>query len=154
MNDLNNILKILDSLQSEGADFIVIGGIAVILHGLPRVSEDLDIIINHGEENLSFIRKGLYKLYNDTDINEITINALENYSVIRYISPENDIIDIILTLGEAYDYKKIEYEIMDIYGKKIKVASVKSLIEMKSKTLREKDQLDLLFLKELFKKKI
>ncbi|NLO18334.1 MAG: hypothetical protein GX121_00395, partial [Ignavibacteria bacterium] len=77
---------------------------------------------------------------------------LKNYAVIRYISPDNDIIDIVANLGEAFHYENIEFKEMEIEGIKVKVATPKALINMKSSTYREKDKLDLLFLKELIKK--
>ncbi|HPO63327.1 MAG TPA: hypothetical protein PK762_09650 [Candidatus Kapabacteria bacterium] len=41
---------------------------------------------------------------------------------------------------------------MELEGIKVKVATPKALVEMKSNTYREKDKLDLLFLKELLKR--
>ena len=147
MKSAENFIGILDALRSEDVDFIIIGGIAVILHGMPRFSEDVDIVIKMTEENISRIRKALNLLYSDKDIKEITFNELENYSVLRYISPNNDVIDIIGNLGEAYNFENIAYEHIEFEGRKFKVATVESLISMKSNTNREKDNLDLLFLR-------
>jgi len=43
-------------------------------------------------------------------------------------------IDFISNLGEAFNYNNIEYKIMEIEGYKFKVASINSLIDMKSST--------------------
>ena len=45
MSEISNYLKILNALQNEAVDFIIIDGIAVIFQGMPRASEDLDIVI-------------------------------------------------------------------------------------------------------------
>jgi len=151
MSEINNIIKIAQSLLNEGVDFIIIGGIAVILHGMPRVSEDLDIIVKLNSDNIQRIRKSLTSLFNDEDIKEITLDEIENYSVLRYISPDNDILDVIGNLGEMYNFDNVEYNYIEINGHSFKVASPKALIQMKTNTYREKDKLDLLFLKQLTK---
>ena len=152
MTEINNLLSVVEALQKEGVDFIIIGGIAVIIYGMPRVSEDIDIIIKMNEQNIRLIRSALSKLFEDNDIKEITFDELRNYAVLRYISPNNDIIDIISNLGETFKYSNIEYNIIDINGHQFKVATPKALIQMKSTTYREKDELDLLFLKQLIAK--
>ncbi len=152
MTEINNILRIIDALEKEGVDFIIIGGIAVILYGMPRTSEDLDIIIKMTEENVARIRAALSKIFDDNEIKEITYNDLKSYAVVRYISPENDIVDIISNLGEMYDYDKIDFEVLEIDKVRLKVAAPKSLYFMKSNTYREKDIQDLAFLKELILK--
>ena len=152
MSEINHIDKIFKAFQNEGVDFIVIGGIAVILYGMPRVSEDLDLVVNMNNENIENIRKALNSLYNDDNIKEITFYELKNYSVLRYISPDDNIINLIANLGEAFDFNNIEFSIMEIEGKKIKIATPKALLTMKSLTFSEKDKLDILFLKELIKK--
>jgi hypothetical protein len=43
---------ILRKLVAAGVDFVVIGGIAVVLHGYPRLTRDLDIAFAHEVANL------------------------------------------------------------------------------------------------------
>jgi hypothetical protein len=43
---------ILERLTAAGVDFVVIGGIAVILHGFPRLTRDLDIAFAPDPANL------------------------------------------------------------------------------------------------------
>ncbi|MDT3740854.1 MAG: nucleotidyl transferase AbiEii/AbiGii toxin family protein [Candidatus Kapabacteria bacterium] len=149
MKRLEDFIKILEALRIEDVDFILIGGIAVIIHGFPRFSEDVDIVIKMNEDNIAKIRNALLKLYKDEDIKEITFDELSSYSVLRYISPNEDIIDIIGNLGESYNFNNIDFTEIEIEGKYYKVATPKVLIDMKSNTYREKDKTDLLFLKNL-----
>ena len=37
--------KILKAFEDEGVRYLVFGGVAVNLHGLPRFTEDLDVFI-------------------------------------------------------------------------------------------------------------
>ena len=153
MSDFNNIIRIAEALLNEGVDFIIVGGIAVILYGMPRVSESLDILIKLNQDNIEKIKNSLLKIFNDEDIKEISLDEIENYSVIRYISQNNEILDIIGNLGEMFNFDTVEFNYIEFDGNKFKVATPSSLINMKSNTYREKDSLDLLFLKELIKNK-
>jgi methylmalonyl-CoA mutase cobalamin-binding subunit len=152
MTEMNNYLRIIENLEKEGVDFIIVGGIAVILYGMPRTSEDLDIIINMTNENIKKLRKALSKLFDDEDIKEITYNELKDYAVMRYISPNDDIIDLISNLGEAFNYSNLSYQKIEIENVNFKIATPQQLIKMKSNTYRDKDKMDIMFLKELLRK--
>jgi hypothetical protein len=47
-----DVPRILRRLVSAGVDFVVIGGIAVVLHGYPRLTRDLDIAFAYDDTNL------------------------------------------------------------------------------------------------------
>ncbi|NLO19672.1 MAG: nucleotidyl transferase AbiEii/AbiGii toxin family protein, partial [Ignavibacteria bacterium] len=81
MSELSNILKIIEQLEKEQVDFIIIGGMAVILYGMPRTSEDLDILVKMKSENIQKIRNALSNIFSDSEIKEITFNELKNYAV-------------------------------------------------------------------------
>ncbi len=57
-----DVAEMLRKLVSAGVDFVVIGGIAVILHGYPRVTRDLDIAFAHDVGNLAALGKVLIEL--------------------------------------------------------------------------------------------
>lgn len=47
------------SLVGEGVDFVVIGGFAAIAHGAPRVTRDLDVVVEPSSDNLVRLRRML-----------------------------------------------------------------------------------------------
>ncbi len=51
----------LSLLNSEGVDYLVIGGIAVGFHGLPRYTADIDLLVRATKENGERIVKALEK---------------------------------------------------------------------------------------------
>jgi hypothetical protein len=57
-----DVPRILGELVSAGVDFVVIGGIAVLLHGYPRVTRDLDIVFAHDAGNLDALGRVLADL--------------------------------------------------------------------------------------------
>ena len=48
---LNQLKGVFASLQQHNVKYVVIGGIAAVLHGVPRATFDLDILIEATPEN-------------------------------------------------------------------------------------------------------
>jgi hypothetical protein len=48
---LNRLQGVFESLQRHNVKYVVIGGIAAILHGVPRATFDLDLLIEPTESN-------------------------------------------------------------------------------------------------------
>jgi len=48
---LNRLRDVFKSLQEFNVQYVVIGGIAAVLHGVPRATFDLDILIDATPEN-------------------------------------------------------------------------------------------------------
>ncbi len=148
-NIFENFYRIIDELNNEGVEYILIGGFAVILYGLPRLTEDIDIFISPDQDNVAKFKTALKRIYNDASIEEINIGMLNEYAVVRYGTPSGFYVDILTRLGEAFSYHDLEYEIKNIEGHRIRIASVPTLIKMKSDTLRSIDAEDVFFLKSL-----
>ena len=56
---LNSLRRVFRSFQDHDVRYVVIGGIAAILHGVPRATFDLDILIEATEENAERLLKAL-----------------------------------------------------------------------------------------------
>ncbi len=146
---LEKALKIFDALNAYKVEYVVIGGYAIILHGFLRATEDVDIVLKMNEPNVLNFQKALMSIYNDPEINEISFEELQKYSVIRYGSKDNFYLDVISNIGESFNYENIEIVEKEVNGVVVKFASAKSLLKMKEKTNGEKDKIDVLFLTEL-----
>jgi hypothetical protein len=153
MDHFQEFLKVLKAMEDEEVDYILIGGFAVILHGLPRFTMDMDFFMKMAEKNVQKLRKALYSVFGDSDIDEITFDELAKYPVIRYGTPNGFHIDIMAQFGEAATYEDLEYEIMEVLGQKIRVATAETLLKLKQDTIRPEDKGDALFLKELLQRK-
>jgi hypothetical protein len=155
MKDLfEKFLEVLEAFGKEEVDYILVGGFAVILHGMPRLTQDIDVFVKMNPENIGKLQKALRRVFQDDEnINEITLEALNHYSVIRYGSPDGFYIDIMARLGEVATYDDLEYETIIIDEISINVATVEKLFELKKDTLRLEDKRDAFFLSELMRKK-
>jgi predicted nucleotidyltransferase len=56
---LNRLRDVFKSFQKNDVKYVVIGGIASILHGVPRATFDLDILIEATPENADRLLHGL-----------------------------------------------------------------------------------------------
>ena len=142
----------MKSLEEYKVEYVLIGGLAINLHGFTRNTEDIDLFVNPTNENIDNIQKALYKVFNDDEIYQITIQEIEKYSVIRYGTDFLFYIDIISSIGEKFHFSDLKYELKKIDDIKIKVADIKTLYKLKEKTYREIDQLDIKFLKSKMSK--
>jgi predicted nucleotidyltransferase len=100
----DSFMAVLKALHEHEVEYILIGGLAVILHGVPRLTEDLDIFVKKDESNLTKLKKALRSVFKDESIEEMTRNDLVDYPVVRYGTPENYYIDIMDRVGEGFTY--------------------------------------------------
>ena len=142
-------LKIIGTLNKFAVEYIIIGGVAMISHGMPRLTQDLDLLLKLTKDNVDKLRNALSSIYNDNEINEITYDELMQYSVIRYGTPDGFYLDIMARIGEAADYYSIMKEKKEIEGVTIQLATAESLFKLKKDTVRPEDKRDALFLQKL-----
>jgi len=150
-NQFNEFMRVLKALEEHKVDYILVGGFAVILYGMQRLTRDIDIFVRMAPQNIEQLRRALKSVFKDSSIEEITLSALQEYPVIRYGSPNNFYIDILARLGEVATYDDLEYEAIEIQGVQIKVATPETLYRLKKDTVRSEDKMDAMFLKELIK---
>jgi len=153
MDLYHKFLDTLDTLTQEGVEYILIGGFAVVLYGLPRTTQDIDIVVNPEKENIARLRNALKAVFNDSSIDEITSDELKKYAVVRYGSQDGYFIDLIVKIGEVADFNSIKYDTISVENKSIKIATPEALLTLKKNTVRPEDQRDALFLSELIKRK-
>jgi hypothetical protein len=142
----NPFEKLLVSLVEERIQFITVGGIACAFNGYVRATEDVDILIKRTSDNIQRLLKFLSH-YGEGFGAEL---ALEDFSdeegAIRVI--EEFPIDIFVVMsGKHFEDFEKEVEWISIQGKGIPYLSRSGLIALKKDSIREKDQMDVLALK-------
>lgn len=147
MDRFQRFIRILKAFAEKGVEYTLIGGVAVILHGFPRLTEDIDILLKADVQNIEKLKSALGEVFNDPSVKEIELSDLKNYSVLRYGAPDGFYIDLIARLGEVADYGNVASEKINVEGVRIKVATAEALYRLKKESLRPKDQNDALFLK-------
>ena len=151
--ELETLLRLLAALQREGVEYVLVGGVALNLHGIIRVTEDVDLFIRPIADNVDRLKRALRSVWDDPEIDEISADDLAGrYPTVRYGPPGEDfVIDLLASLGEAFRYEDIEAELVSAHGVEVRLATPRMLYRMKRDTLRPVDRADAIVLRDKFK---
>jgi hypothetical protein len=135
--------SLLAALERGGVRYVLVGSMAMAVHGIVRATRDIDFFVRPDAGNVARLREALRTTFDD-DVDEIDADDLAGaYPVIRYGPPEgNLLIDLIGRLGDAFSYDDIEFEVVDVDGVGVPVATLRMLYEMKRDTVRPQDAAD------------
>jgi hypothetical protein len=152
MVEFDGLLRLIEALNRQEVEYIVVGGIALGLHGLTRATQDVDIFVRPSEENIDRLRAALRSIWNDPDIEQITAEDLGGeYAAVRYGPPgEEWTIDFLSGLGTAFRYDDLAWHVVEAGGLSTRVATPQTLYEMKKGTIRPQDKVDAAALRERF----
>mgnify|MGYP001590674623 FL=1 len=157
---------ILISMSENNLRYLIVGAVALGLHGYPRSTFDLDILPDLSEKNLdilisiarkhSLIPKIPEPIHKIKDPN-IRSQWFEQKNLIAFplYSTQNPLIHIDVIIHYQIDFelafqRKTEVE---IEGKNIFVAGLDDLLLLKNNSSREKDVLDSIVIKTILERK-
>jgi hypothetical protein len=146
---LDDLLHLCRELNKHGARYIVVGGMAMIRAGFVRATEDIDLLVDASPENQEKVRGAMMSLP-DQAVREVQPDDLEKYTVVRVA--DEFVVDLMKSAcGIDYGGGCNSIDVVTIDGVEIPFANAELLWRLKQ-TRREKDALDLIFLRELLKK--
>jgi hypothetical protein len=145
LEDLRDLCR---ELNVRGARYIVVGGFAIRAAGYIRETMDIDLIVACDRENEAKVFSALSTLP-DNAVCELQPGELLQYNVIRVA--DEVLVDLMGSAG-GIDFAQASNQavIRDVDGVAIPFASPALLWRMKAVTHREKDEPDLLFLRQWF----
>jgi predicted nucleotidyltransferase len=142
--------SLLRRLTEAGVDFVIVGGVAVVLQASPRFTRDLDICYATEQDNL--LRLGgvlvdLGAMLRDIDEDLPFVpdaRTLTRTQILTLSTGEGDI-DLLVNPDGSPDYAQLRSraDLMDLDGLTVAVASIEDLIAMKRAAGRPQDLLDL-----------
>ena len=145
---LSEFEKLLASLARQSIDFAVVGGLAVILNGYPRLTLDADILVHGSPENLGKLLEALKK-WGDGCAGELTIEDFAAGEGAVRVTEFFDL-DIFVRLGgKTLDDFRSNLRFFESNEVRIAYLSPADLIFLKQGSWREKDQLDVSAMKEI-----
>lgn len=135
----SDLVRLCRELNAHGVQYLVVGGFAIIQHGLPRTTEDIDILLEPSMANQSLAKQSLLYLP-DQAVRELGDEDLTRYVVARVA--DEILVDLMFAAcGIGYDEAKPEIEVHELQGVPIPFASARLLLRMKQ-TVRDKDEAD------------
>jgi hypothetical protein len=150
--EFDELLALLASLHERGVEYVLIGAAALNVHNIVRATDAADIFVRPAADNVARLREALRAVFDDPEIEKITADdLLGEYPAVQYVSPAGEFqLDIVTRLGEAFGYDDIRFEVVDVQGVPVRVATPVTLYRMKRDTVRPKDRLDAMMLREVF----
>lgn len=142
-------------LRDGGVRFVVVGGVAVILHGVPRTTADLDLVVDLEPANLRRLVSAMNRLgYRprapvesaalcDPDQRRVWIEE-KGMRAFTFHLPGQPLSDIDILIDSPIDFAElaIRAERVDAGGLMLQIASVEDLIRMKTVAARDQDLAD------------
>lgn len=161
MEELDYI-GIFREFNKKRIKYIVCGGIAVNLLGIPRMTYDIDLLLRMKDGNL---RKFLGLLKGWGFRPKIPVNMMDftceekreewmkekNMRAFNLYNPKWSISEIDILIDVPIDYKRAVKKAVykRVEGVRIPLISVQHLIKMKQNTKRKQDEADIRYLKKL-----
>ncbi len=143
-----DLVALCRELNRRGAKYVVVGGLAMIAAGLPRMTTDVDLVVAVDAENEARIHAALATLP-DNAVRELQPGELSQYTVVRV--GDEILVDLMRSAG-GIEYAEAARDVVmrELGGVPIPFASPRLLWRMKAVTHREKDAGDLVFLRQWF----
>lgn len=154
------LYEIVDALEQRKVKYSLVGGYALALHGIVRATMDVDLVLNlnlldfeRAEAALHSIRLQSRLPLRAQDVIKMRKEYIEKrnliaWSFVDYDNPSRQV-DILIT----ENLKNLQVQKISVAGRKIPVVSLKQLLQLKSKSARPKDLLDIELIKEKLNEK-
>ncbi|WP_420388116.1 nucleotidyltransferase [Roseivirga sp.] len=142
-------LKVVQSFNTEGVKYLVVGGFAVNFHGYNRSTADLDLWVSNEEDNLDRIHRAIETVGFEFD--EDASEELRSDRMVSF-SDSNSVVELMtrLNISEEVGFELAYQSAVSktVEGVEMKVISFHDLKREKAKSKRYKDLDDLSKLEE------
>lgn len=150
------IANLLQSLADAQVDYVLVGGLAVQLHGFLRATVDIDLVLAMNDANLDrFIE--VAKHYGLQPVIPVPIDALKNAQQIDQWHKEKgmlafalrepqvggSVIDVLVRPDISFEKLASNAVVGKLFGRQVMIASIDDLLAMKRIANRPKDRLDI-----------
>lgn len=145
---LEDLKTLIRSLEQHGADYLLIGGYALFMHGYHRATTDIDVLVPATRVAGERTKSALMVLPDQAakDIDPTWFEEGENIRV-----ADDFVVDIMLNAcGETYETLKQYAETIDLDGLPIRTINLEGLLRTKQ-TMRDKDVADRIVLERALK---
>lgn len=145
--------RILKALSDEGVDYVVVGGVAMVVRGSQRVTVDLDIVPRQTPTNVVALLRAIGVVHGHA----VDADGVDRVSeTIRLGEPtrletDGGTLDVVQGLPgvPAFDGLFARADRIELYELVVAVASADDLIAMKRAAGRPQDREDIAFLASL-----
>ena len=160
----NHINEILFALADAKVEFILGGGVAAVLHGVERVTLDVDVALEMEASNLKAFLHVMDSLHLRPRV-PVPAQALMNPEAVRrmieekkalvfsFVDPDKPLrhVDVFLTKNLSFDELSIGTKPVTLHGRSFKIVGAQRLLQIKQSIQppRDKDVFDIKALTKL-----
>ncbi|MGO8814656.1 MAG: nucleotidyltransferase [Terriglobia bacterium] len=132
----------IESLNSSGVDYLVVGAVALAHHGFPRYTGDLDVLVGNSPDNAQRLESALAE-FGFASLGLKAADFVDSYRVVQLGVPPGRIDLLTSITGVTFD-EAWAGRVEVVLGKtRVSFIGREALIQNKRKTGRAKDQADL-----------
>ncbi|HEY5569688.1 MAG TPA: hypothetical protein VIM81_20875 [Gammaproteobacteria bacterium] len=153
-----SFLRILEILEKHGVEFVVVGGVAAVLHGAPVTTFDIDTLVKVSDENADRLLAALTDLearYREhaKPISPTREDLLAGGHLL--LMTNSGPLDVLGFVGKGQRYEDLAHEtsMIPVGGFSIGVLDLEALIEQKRALGRDKDQAALRLLEAVLRRR-
>ncbi len=140
--------KLLVALARQGVDFAVVGGLAVIFNGYPRLTLDADILVDDGADNLRKLLDCL-SAWGEGWARELKLGDFAPQEGSIRVMEEFDLDIFTRMRDKALDDFRPRLRYLKTADVRIPYLSPVDLIYLKEGSWREKDKFDVIAMREI-----
>jgi hypothetical protein len=141
---------LVQALVDGGVDFVIVGGVAVVLQAMPRFTKDLDICYATSQDNLDALGQVLVRLTARLRGIPESVpfvpdgHSLRRTQILCLTTPVGDI-DLLVNPDGAPDYETLRERasVMELSGRRVRIASIEDMLAMKRAAGRPQDLVDI-----------
>jgi predicted nucleotidyltransferase len=150
--------EIFATLDRHGVRYVLIGGVAAIMHGAPHVTTDVDVVPEEGRDNLERLSAALKELNARIRIAgeaagvpfDHSAESLARVRIWNLVTDRGNLdITFVPSGTRGYDDLVRDVEPMTVRGIEVPVASLADVIRSKEAAGRDKDRLVLPVLRRI-----
>ncbi len=154
-------LKLFSKLEEHKVRYLICGGLAVNIYGIPRMTADIDFLLDFNEQNLLDFENVMNEIGYKPTL-PIKLSSLFEFEKRKLLKDEKNLIafsffnqannlmsidvllDLPITFEELWKNKTIrKFESTEVY-----LVCVQDLIALKEYSGREQDKQDIIYLKQ------
>ena len=132
----------IESLNSNGVEYLIVGAVALAYHGFPRYTGDLDVLVRNSPGNTRRLESALAG-FGFASLGLKAADFADSYRVIQLGVPPNRIDLLTSITGVPFDEAWGDRVDADLEGTRVSFISRQALIRNKRLTGRAQDKADL-----------
>jgi hypothetical protein len=155
-------IGIFKSFNEKKIKYVVIGGLAVNFYGVPRMTYDIDVLLDLEDKNiakfLSLLKSWGFKPKIPVNITDFAVKdkredwiSNRNMKAFNLVNPDWAVSEIDIIIDSPVDYRKAAKDMknINVNGVLIPTVSMRNLILMKKSAGRIQDKEDIKSLKKV-----